>query len=99
VRSEGSGCGITHPQLLLTLPEVADATAALDSCVRELVEETNKVVLKHNEACQAVSISPDRQQQRQVLAKFFTAPEAMAQEVAAVRAQIKKMHLEKELGI
>lgn len=99
VRSEGSGCSFTHPQLLLALPEVAEATAALEGCVRSLLEETNKVITKHNEVCNAARSNPDLQQERQVLAKFFTAPEALAQDVAAVKTQIQRMHLEEALSL
>lgn len=93
LRSDGSlSSFVQHPQLLLTLPEVAEANVALRSCAEQLQADTNRVIHKQNELVAAWRCG-DKMLERQVMAKFFTAPEELAAQVDALKAQVQQLQL------
>jgi hypothetical protein len=95
LRSDGSVSAALsqHPQLLLTLPEVAEASAAVKGCLEQLQHEANRAITKQNEAVKVMGRSKEKLLERQVMAKFFTAPQELAADVDAVKAQVQQMRL------
>lgn len=95
LRSDGSVSAALsqHPQLLLTLPEVAEARATVKGCLEQLQHEANRAITKQNESVKVMGRSKEKLLERQVMAKFFTAPQELAADVDAVKAQVQQMRL------
>lgn len=89
---------VQHPQLLLTLPEVAEATTAVKGCLDELMAATNRAVVKQNDAVTKLR-TKEKTREREVMAKFFNRPEELAQVVDAVKAEVQRLVLDQELGL
>lgn len=104
MHSAGSGTtssaagGTQHLQPQLTLPEVAEATAALKACLEQLTADTNRAVLKQNETVKTMTRSKEKQLERRVMGLFFTAPEELSAEVDNVKAQVQRMQLDQALS-
>lgn len=108
VHSTGSGGGgdavsvaaARHPALLLTLPEVADATAALKGCWDQLQVEANRAINKQNETVKAMHRHNKECQalERTCMAKFFTAPEQLAADVDGLKAKVQQLQISQALS-
>lgn len=94
LRSEGSSSGLMqHPQLLLTLPELAEADAAVSGCYEQLQGDSNLAVKKQNEYVQKLKRCKELSLEGEVMAKFFSEPEKLEAEVEAVKEQLQQMRL------
>jgi hypothetical protein len=94
LRSEGSLSALTqHPQLLLTLPELAEADAAVSSCYEQLQADSNLAVKKQNEYVQRLKRCKELLLESQVMAKFFNEPEKLEAEVEALKEQLQQMRV------
>jgi len=95
--ASGSQCASQHPQPLLVLPEVADALAAIKTCLFHAASDAGKMISKQNE--KAKSLNGDKQRERQVMVKFFTSPEDLSADVDMLKAQVQRLQLDQALSL